>query len=168
MLETQRIQFTPFNTQYKKPLEDLFCKNPLVMQNTLKGRVLTANELQKIIDEDFITTTDETVGFWCLTNKEDNTFIGVSGLLKCDYLGKESYEFGFILDDNFWGKGIATEIGEFWINFAKSKLNLDEVLATVSPENYASRKIMEKLDLNMLRQFTSKERGARLLYSKKL
>lgn len=138
------------------------------MQNTLKGRVLTANELQKIVEDDFITTTDETVGFWCLTNKEDNAFIGVSGLLKCNYLGKESYEFGFILDDNFWGKGIATEIGKFWIDYAKNQLNLSEILATASPENHASRRVLEKLDLQMVRQFTSKERGARLLFSKKL
>ncbi|SFW57472.1 GNAT family N-acetyltransferase [Cellulophaga fucicola] len=168
MLQSQRIQFKPLSITYKKPLEDLFCKNPLVMQNTLKGRVLTANELQKIVEDDFITSTDETVGFWCLTNKEDNTFIGVSGLLKCDYLGKESYEFGFILDDNFWGKGIATEIGEFWIDYAKNQLKLDEILATASPENHASRRVLEKLNLHMVRQFTSKERGARLLYSKKL
>lgn len=138
------------------------------MQNTLKGRVLTANELQKIVEDDFITTTDETVGFWCLTSKEDNAFIGVSGLLKCNYLGKESYEFGFILDDNFWGKGIATEIGKFWIDYAKNELNLTEILATASPENHASRRVLEKLDLQMVRQFTSKERGARLLFSKKL
>ncbi|MCL5247481.1 GNAT family N-acetyltransferase [Cellulophaga sp. 20_2_10] len=168
MLQSQRIQFKPLSTTYKKPLEDLFCKNPLVMQNTLKGRVLTANELQKIVEDDFITTIDETVGFWCLTNKEDNAFIGVSGLLKCNYLGKESYEFGFILDDNFWGKGIATEIGEFWIDYAKNQLKLDEILATASPENHASRRVLEKLNLQMVRQFTSKERGARLLFSKKL
>ncbi|ADY29269.1 GNAT family N-acetyltransferase [Cellulophaga lytica] len=168
MLQSQRIQFTPLSTTYRKPLEDLFCKNPLVMQNTLKGRVLTANELQKIVEDDFITTTDETVGFWCLTSKEDNAFIGVSGLLKCNYLGKESYEFGFILDDNFWGKGIATEIGKFWIDYAKNELNLTEILATASPENHASRRVLEKLDLQMVRQFTSKERGARLLFSKKL
>lgn len=168
MLQSQRIQFTPLSAIYKKPLEDLFCKNPLVMQNTLKGRVLTANELQKIIDEDFITATNETVGFWCLINKEDSAFIGISGLLKCNYLGKESYEFGFILNDNFWGKGIATEIGKFWINYAKNKLKLDEILATASPENHASRRVLEKLDLQMVRQFTSKERGARLLFSKKL
>ena len=166
MFKTDRLRFKILNSKYEKDLEKLLCKNHLVMKTTLKGRVFTTEEFKNLIKQDFIKSTHDKIGFWCVTPTSEDVIIGISGLLKCDYLNNDNYEFGFILNENYWGKGLATEIGQFWLEYAKNQMNLTELIATVSPENIASRKVLEKLNMEYVSKFESKERGSRLIFRK--
>lgn len=166
MFETNRLKFNLLSAKYESDLEKLFCDNHLVMKSVLKGRVFTKEEFKKSLQEDFMLNESEKTGFMCLTSKSDDQVIGISGLLKCHYLRKDNYEFGFILNENYWGKGLATEIGQFWMEYAKNKLNLTELVATVSPDNIVSRKVLQKLNMEYMHEFESKERGHRLIFRK--
>lgn len=168
MLKTERVRFELLDTEYIKDIERLFCKNSLVMKSTFKGRVFTKNEFENLLEKDFLKKEEDQFGFRCLLSIPDNKVIGISGLQKINYLEKEYYEFGFILNENYWGKGLATEIGNFWIEYAKNKIGLTELIATVSPNNKASRRVLEKLKMEYLGEFTSKERGNRLVLRKYL
>ena len=168
MLETERIKFEPLKLTYKKDLEKLFCENNLVMKSTLKGRVFTKNEFEEITKKDFISSKKDKLGFWCLKSKTQNEIIGVSGLHKFNYLDKEYYEFGFILNENYWKKGFATEIGNFWFEYAKQKMNITQLIATVSPKNNASRRVLQKLKMEYLGSFKSEQRGERLILIKNI
>lgn len=158
----------PFKSQYEADLERLFCETPSVMRMTLKGRVFTKPEFKVLVKEDFVTSQAEQVGLWCLTSHSEDKVIGVSGIFKCAYLHKADYEFGFILDENNWGKGFATELGNFWFGYAKNEMQLTEILATVSPQNMASRRVLEKLQMEYVAEMTSAERGERLILRKAL
>lgn len=164
MLKTKRLNFRVFDSKYEKELEELFCSNHLVMKTTLKGRVFTKEELKELLEKEFIHSENDKTGFWCLTSTLEDQLIGVSGLLECNYLNKGHYEFGFILKEKYWGKGLATEIGAFWIKYAKEKLHLTKLVATVSPENIASKRVLEKLNMKCVDRFISRERGERLLF----
>lgn len=168
MFETERLKFKVLDSKYKEDLERLFCENHLVMKSTLKGRVFTQEEFKTLINNHFINSKHDKVGLWCLTSHKDNKLIGVSGLLKCDYVNRVAYEFGFILNDKHWGKGLATEIGQFWLNMAKKDMHLTELLAMVSPDNKASRNVLEKLNMTCVDEVMTKERGSRLIYKKDL
>ena len=128
--------------KYLDDLEKLFCENSLVMNSTLKGRVFTKLEFEEVIQTAFIKTKNDKYGFWCLTLIAEAKVIGVSGLHEFNYAGKESYELGFILNENYWGRGLATEIGNFWLDYAKKEMSLLELMATVKPTNTASRKVL--------------------------
>lgn len=167
MLETERLLFKPYSKSYFSDVERLFCKNERVMKSTLKGSVFTPEELNELIKNEFITSEEEHEGFLCLFLKDTHQFVGVSGLLSCHYLEEENYEFGFILYEKYWGKGLATEIGHFWIKFAKENLRCKQIVATVSPTNSASRKVMEKLSMELITQIQTKERGERLVFKRK-
>jgi ribosomal-protein-alanine N-acetyltransferase len=138
------------------------------MNTTLKGRVFTIQEFKETLKNDFIQFEHHHVGFWCLTSKTDNKIVGISGLLKCNYLNNDSYEFGFILNEYYWGKGLATEIGKFWLEYAKKEMDLSELIATVSPDNKASRHVLDKLNMEHIGYSSSKERGLRLVLRKAL
>ncbi len=168
MLKTERIRFELLNAEYVTDLEWLFCKNTRVMKSTLKGRVFTKNEFENLLEKEFLKKEEDQFGFRCLLSIPDNKLIGVSGLHQFNYLDKEYHEFGFILNENYWGQGLATEIGNFWFEYAKNKVGLTELIATVSPNNTASRRVLEKLKMEYLGEFTSKERGNRLLLRKYL
>jgi len=168
MLETKRLKFEPLHSRYIKELKELFCGNSLVMKSTLKGRVFTKLEFQELIEKNFINLKNDKFGFRCLISKPENKLIGVSGLHKLKYQNKEYCEFGFILNHNYWGNGLATEIGDFWFDYAKNNMGLTELIATVSPTNMASRKVLEKLKMEYLGEFESTERGHRLVLIKRL
>ena len=168
MLETDRLKFKILNSKYEKDLEKLFCKNQKVMKTVFKGRVFTNDEFKKLLSEDFIKSKNEKVGLWCITSNLNDKLIGITGLLKFNYLNKDNYEFGFILNENNWGKGFATEIGNFWLEYAKNEMNLFELIATVSPKNIASRKVLEKLNMKCVDEFISEERGTRLIFRKNI
>jgi ribosomal-protein-alanine N-acetyltransferase len=49
-------------------------------------KTFTKEEFKKIIKEDFIKSKSDKIGFWCLTSISEDEIIGISGLLKCNYL----------------------------------------------------------------------------------
>ncbi|MFD1553228.1 N-acetyltransferase [Putridiphycobacter roseus] len=166
MYKTERLRFNLLKEDYLKDLTHLFCENHLVMQSTLKGSVYSKDALQQLIKEAFISTAEEQFGFLCITTLKADKLIGITGLLKCQYLNKDNYEFGFILHPDYWGKGLATEIGKFWLDFAKNTLNLSEIIATVNPSNKASNAVMEKLNMTYVTELDTQTRGKRFLYVK--
>lgn len=167
-METDRVKFEIIKENYIQDLRELFCQNEAVMKTTLKGRVFTEGEVSKLLDEEFCKSEDDIFGFRCIILKSTHDMIGVTGLLSCEYLNTKGFEFGFILNHNEWGKGLATEIGQFWLDYAKTELNLTELFATVSPENLASKRVLEKLNMNCIAKVNDSTRGERLIMNKKL
>ena len=83
------------------------------------------------------------------------------------FLGdKNDLEFGFVLHQEYWGKGFATEIGQFWVDFAKNELQKPRILAAASPKNHASINAIKKLGLTEVKEIASDDRGTRLVFLK--
>ncbi len=165
MLETERLILAPLKYTYVDPLFQLCCKNKKAMEKTMYNRCLTLKEFIGFLDK-FIISRDDKFGFWVFLLKKNNTVIGFGGLLKCRYLNIEDYEIGFILDDKYWCKGFATEVGQFQINYAFHILNLHRVLATAHSDNLTSQNVLHKLGMIYNDTIKTKTRGTRLLYKK--
>jgi ribosomal-protein-alanine N-acetyltransferase len=94
---------------------------------------------------------DDILGYFSVRRNEDNKVLGLAKLV---YFGSEKglskgrdegkAEVGYALFSEFWGKGYATEITEFFTEFAKSYDEIKEVIAIINPENGASRKVLDK------------------------
>ena len=164
MNQTERLIFSSFQSQDFIKLYKLFCENEKVMSTALKGRLFTVEELRTLVAEQFMLSETADYGFCCVQLKENGTFIGIAGLIPCDHLGMEEYEFGFVLDDAYWGQGFATEIGAHSIQYAREVMGLDRVLATVSPQNLPSIRVLEKLGMTLYSEIMVEGRGARLVY----
>lgn len=165
-LNSERLCFRNYSKDDYHDLIALFCDNKKVMSSTLSGQLLTKNQLNSLIQNDFRQRTDTPFGFVTVHEKNSGHFIGISGIFQCDYLNQDDIEFGFILDDKYWGRGYATEIGGFWIDFVFSKLYKNRILATTSPENQISQKVLEKLGLTVHSSINIDQRGNRLVYVK--
>ncbi len=138
------------------------------MKTTLKGRVFTESEFQQLLQNDFVHSAEEDIGFWCVLTKPEERLIGIAGLLQCNYQNKPQIEFGFILHEHYWGQGLAKELGQFWLQYAREHMKLNELVATASPTNEASIRVLQKLDMVKVGEFVSQERGPRILFSKVL
>ncbi|MBU2994892.1 GNAT family N-acetyltransferase [Cellulophaga baltica] len=168
MYKTERIQFQPLQSEYISDLEKMLCENHIVMKSAFKGRVFTKEEFKELIKNEFILSKNDILGFRCITSISENKLIGISGLHKFKYFDKEYYEFGFILHENYWGKGLATEIGNFWTNYSKNEIGLTELFATVSPKNLVSKRVLEKLNMKPFATSNFEGRGDRLILRKEL
>lgn len=69
--------------------------------------------------------------------------IGICGLLKRDTL--PDIDVGFALFPRYWGQGYATEAAAAAIAHARDAFAAPRIAAVVSPDNHASRHVLEKL-----------------------
>jgi Acetyltransferases, including N-acetylases of ribosomal proteins len=84
------------------------------------------------------------IQYYPLFDLQTGNFIGCCGL-KPSNISANAYETGFHLLPDYWGKGIATEVGEAVINYAFNVMKVNEIYAGHNPNNIGSKKVIEKL-----------------------
>lgn len=105
-------------------------------------------------------------GLYKLILKKSSAPLGLCGFLKRDYLEKP--DIGFALLPEFEGMGLMFEASHALIEYARSTLDFDEILAIVTPANKRSCQLLEKLGFarkNQILPLGGKEEL--LLYSNK-
>lgn len=138
-LETQRLLLRPFQ---EEDLEDFFeyAKHPEVGPNAGWPPHQSKDDSRKIL-----TGFIEQQEVWAVVLKESNKLIGSVGL-HSDHLrsAPDVKMMGYVLSEEFWGKGIMTEAARAAIRFAFE--NLDIALLTIHhySHNLRSRRVIEK------------------------
>ncbi len=80
---------------------------------------------------------------WALVYKPTGKMIGTCGFTSFD-LRHNKGEIGYVLNPDFWGRGLATEAVERVLRFGLEELGLHRLEARYMVENAASRRVMEK------------------------
>jgi RimJ/RimL family protein N-acetyltransferase len=75
--------------------------------------------------------------------------IGMCGLVRRDNL--DDADIGYAFLEQYWSKGYARESAEAVLQHARNSLGLDRIVAIVTPENYSSIKLLEKIGLTFER-----------------
>lgn len=83
---------------------------------------------------------------WAVEERETGALVGEVGLQLLEHRGPE-VEIGWSFAPSSWGRGYASEAARAWLDVAFGELGLDEVLATIIPENTASRRLAERLGM---------------------
>jgi len=82
-------------------------------------------------------------GRWAVINKEDNRLIGCAGFRSFE----DFAELFYVLDEPYWGKGLATEIAGECLRFGFEERGFDRIIAFIRPGNAASRKVLDKINM---------------------
>lgn len=88
---------------------------------------------------------DNGFGLWLAETKDDNTPIGMCGILKRETLDHPDLGFAFLPE--FIGKGYGFEAATATVAFAKEKLMLPTLCAITVPYNQNSIKLLEKVGM---------------------
>jgi RimJ/RimL family protein N-acetyltransferase len=72
-------------------------------------------------------------------------------------------DIGWHLLREHWGQGFATEAAQASRDYAFAQLGVERLVAQIHPENYASRRVAEKIGMTLLKE-SQHWRGLRLLY----
>ena len=121
----------------------LLCLNENVMKY-VTGYALTREESDKMLVE-FMKDDDGSTYFgrYFIEDKINGNLIGAAKLDK----ENNSTEIGYRILEEYWGKGVATEIAKALIFFSIDKLKIPQVTAFVNIENRASIRVLEKVGM---------------------
>jgi RimJ/RimL family protein N-acetyltransferase len=92
-------------------------------------------------------------GFWAVDEKATGEFLGWFHLRPGDGHGPDEPEIGYRLRRSAWGQGYATEGSRALIDKAFTDHPIRRVLAETSAIHLASRRVMEKSGLRLVREF---------------
>lgn len=87
--------------------------------------------------------------------------VGLMGLLNETIDGNVELGVGYILSKRYWGRGYACEGANAWLGYAFDTLGAARVIADIRPGNTASRRVAERLGMQIIgqhiKQVNSKE-----------
>jgi RimJ/RimL family protein N-acetyltransferase len=84
-------------------------------------------------------------GLYRVDLKETGAQIGMCGLIKRDTL--TDVDIGYAYLPKYWSKGYALEAASAVMAYGKDTLNLERIVAIVSPHNAGSIKLLQKIGL---------------------
>jgi ribosomal-protein-alanine N-acetyltransferase len=149
MLETERLKFVLYDESLYEDFVRLFT-DETVMTYVDKGvlsREATDALWGRLVDE-FYPKGIKTI--WAVMAKEDGRFIA-NASIRPRPEHRHEMEIGYVLAQNEWGKGYATEIAARLAAFGFDELKLGAVYATVDPGNENSIRVLEKCGMSLVR-----------------
>ena len=83
-------------------------------------------------------------GRWAVVSKEGGRLIGCAGLRSYQAVA----ELVYLLDEPYWGRGLATEVARACLRFGFETQGFDLIVAFARPGNAASRRVLDKLGMS--------------------
>ncbi len=122
----------------------LVCSDPEVMKYLEEGKPLSKEEILFHL-EIYIQNSHRPHGFgrWAIVSKESDEFIGFCGLT----LHHDLPELVFLLKKEYWGRGLASEASAASLWYGFELLQVDFIVALTRPENFAARRVLEKIGM---------------------
>jgi RimJ/RimL family protein N-acetyltransferase len=100
-------------------------------------------------------------GLVAVEDRATDALIGRSGV-QYHRQWADDPEVGWGLDPEWWGRGLATEAGAACVRWAFDELGYERLVSICTPENVASRRVMEKLGFRVLATKRDDELGIAL------
>lgn len=152
-LETERLilrQFTEADVDHLFDLDS----DPEVMRFLNGGTPTPRDIIQNDILPRFLHYDERLpgYGFWAAIEKATGDFLGWFSFRPSDGIPDE-VQLGYRLRKAAWGKGYATEGSRALIHTGFTELGVQRIIATTYQDNVASRRVMEKVGMTLVRTF---------------
>jgi [ribosomal protein S5]-alanine N-acetyltransferase len=118
-------------------------QDPQVMAS-LAG-VRSSEQTRQFLDSNLEHWERYGFGLWVFRDKVDGQFIGRGGIRHVHLAGHDAVELDYALMPEFWGQGLATEMGESILKIAIEQLGLSEFTCLTMNNNFASQRVIQKL-----------------------
>lgn len=153
-LETERLALRRFTEGDGENLFDLD-HDPAVMRFLTGGEPTPRDVIEHEILPRFIRSTARSDGFgyWAAIEKASGDFLGWFSFKPPEGGSPDNVELGYRLRKSAWGKGYATEGSRALTRKGFTELGMQRVFATTYQDNLASRRVMEKAGLTLVRTF---------------
>jgi RimJ/RimL family protein N-acetyltransferase len=153
-LETERLILRRFHEDDVGNLVDLD-SDPAVMRFISGGPSTPREEIERDHIPAYLDYYQryEGYGFWAVIEKATGSFLGWFHFRPDEGAPVEQPELGYRLRRSAWGKGYGTEGSRALIRKGFTELGVQRVVAFTYGEHLASRRVMEKAGLRLVRTF---------------
>ena len=125
------------------PLWKIIGSNPQVMATM--GGIWNQEKACQKIQSNLQHWSQYGHGQWTFFDKATKKFVGRGGIRKVVVNDKLEVELGYALMPEFWGKGLAVEIGEKALSIAFDEFKYPSVVCYTLINNRKSLRVMEKI-----------------------
>lgn len=145
-LRTDRLVLRRWRDDDRAPFAAMNA-DPEVMAHFLAP--LTTAESDLLVDRIEESFAGLGLGLWAVEVTGGPPFVGFVGLLVPSFSAPfaPAVEVGWRLARSAWGRGYAIEAARASVADGFGRLELDEIVSFTSPRNAASRRVMERLDM---------------------
>jgi ribosomal-protein-alanine N-acetyltransferase len=91
-------------------------------------------------------------GVWLLRDRTDEAVVGRALLRHLPVDGVDEVEVGYSLVPACWSRGLATEIADACLAHGRDRLGLSGIIGLTLPDNARSRRVLEKIGMNLERE----------------
>jgi RimJ/RimL family protein N-acetyltransferase len=149
VLETKRLLLRHIELDDAAFIHELMNEPPWIEFIGDRG-IHTLADARAFIRDRLIPSYEEHgFGFYLTELREDQTQLGICGLIKRDTL--DDVDLGFALFERHWGRGYAREAAEAVIDFARETIGLRRLAAVANPDNERSARLLKTLGMNFER-----------------
>lgn len=141
-IQTQRMILRMFVPGDLDELHRIF-SDPAVVKYIGLGEPATHEETELALDSMLRHWQRHGFGRWALTDRENGNLIGCGGLRSL--FGTP--ELVYLFEQDYWGRGLATEVGSAILKYAFAQMDFPHVVAITKPKNAASIRVMQKLGM---------------------
>ncbi|MDQ4120232.1 MAG: GNAT family N-acetyltransferase [Acidobacteriota bacterium] len=147
-LETDRLILRMFTPDDLDALDSIFNKPDVMKYLGAQGAPMSRAETETALLSMIKHWERHGYGRWAVIFKQNQKLIGCAGLRNYE----DDAELVFLIDQPYWGQGIATEIALACLNFGFEKHNFKKIIAFARPQNTASRNVMEKIGMRFVKE----------------
>lgn len=153
-LETERLLLRRFTEADVDNLFDLD-SDPEVMRFINGGTPTPRDVIEYDILPRFLWYYERFAGygFWAAIEKATGEFLGWFHFRPPEGAGPDEVELGYRLRKAAWGQGYGTEASRALIRKGFTELGVRRVVASTFADNIASRRVMEKAGLTLVRTY---------------
>jgi RimJ/RimL family protein N-acetyltransferase len=144
MFRTERLLARHFQPH---DLDDFaaLCADPVIMRFVGDGITLARDEVARWIEVCRRKYAERGYGTSAIFEWSSGDFIGYCGVVRAP--DRDFDELIYVFHRRFWGQGYATEIGQAMLDHVFAISSLDEIAATIDPDNQNSIRVAGKLGM---------------------
>lgn len=139
---TERLRLVPIDARHAKKLWELHRDEGIARWYPMSGE-----QALRFAEKMEGSWRDHGVGKWLAYERSTGALVGRGGPSWAVVEGAGCVEIGWAFRWAVWGRGYATEIGRFGLDYAFSVAGVEEVVAFTEVHNARSRAVMERLGM---------------------
>ncbi len=145
VLTTDRLSLRPWRSDDSIELRAITNKDSVV-RHVGGGRFWTDDRVTEFITRQQRHLSELGYCLWAVEPRGETKAAGYVGLQPLGDTGE--VEIGWLLDEPYWGRGLATEAATRALHHGFEDIGLERVVAIAVPENSASINVMRKLGMS--------------------
>jgi RimJ/RimL family protein N-acetyltransferase len=139
-LATERLVVEPLSEGHADELAELHADERVM---ATMGGTGTAAESRDWLERNLRHAEEPGFGVFVFRDPVTCAFVGRGAVRRLVIGGRDEVEIGYALAADMWGRGLATELAGWLVQYA-AEAGIHDLVAYTEPTNLASRRVMEK------------------------